>query len=100
LDIPQIFSASPSGKTKRRTPNILGRNNVLAVFYHLAEFGGVGLHLPPGRPKMFIFTGSIARSAQRRYLRYTQRTILKFFAPTGATRCTDGGMKVDWRSGP
>jgi len=38
----------------------------------------------------FIFTGSIARSAKREYLSYSEADF-EVFRPTGATRCTDGG---------
>jgi len=37
-----------------------------------------------------IITGSIARSATRQYLIYSEADF-KDFLPTGATRCTDGG---------
>jgi len=37
-----------------------------------------------------IFTGSIARTATRRYLIYSEANF-EVFCPTGATRCTDGG---------
>ena len=36
-----------------------------------------------------IFTGSIARSASRRYLIYSEADF-EVFCPAGATRCTDG----------
>jgi len=36
-----------------------------------------------------IFTGSIARSAKRRYLSYSE-TDFEVFRPAGAKRCTDG----------
>jgi len=38
----------------------------------------------------FLFTGSIARSAKRRYLIYSEADF-EVFLPAGATRCTDGG---------
>jgi len=37
-----------------------------------------------------VFTGSIARSASRRYLVYSEADF-EVFRPAGATRCTDGG---------
>ena len=37
-----------------------------------------------------VFTGSIARSATRRYLIYSEADF-EVFRPAGATRCTDGG---------
>jgi len=37
-----------------------------------------------------ISTGSIARSASRRYLVYSEADF-EVFRPSGATRCTDGG---------
>ena len=37
-----------------------------------------------------IITGSIARSASRRYLVYPEADF-EVFRPAGATRCTDGG---------
>ena len=37
-----------------------------------------------------FITGSIARSARRRYLIYSDADF-EVFRPTGATRCTDGG---------
>jgi len=37
-----------------------------------------------------LITGSIARSASRRYLIYSE-TDFEVFLPAGATRCTDGG---------
>ena len=37
-----------------------------------------------------VITGSIARSAKRRYLIYLEAHF-EVFRPTGATRCTDGG---------
>ena len=36
-----------------------------------------------------LFTGSIARSATRRYLVYSEANF-EVFRPAGATRCTDG----------
>jgi len=38
----------------------------------------------------FIITGSIARSASRRYLVYSEADF-EVFLPAGATCCTDGG---------
>jgi len=37
-----------------------------------------------------LITGSIARSAKRRYLIYSEADF-EVFRPAGATRCTDGG---------
>jgi len=37
-----------------------------------------------------LITGSIARSAKRRYLSYSEADF-EVFRPTGAIRCTDGG---------
>ena len=45
-----------------------------------------------------IITGSIARSATRRYLSYSEADF-EIFRPAGATRCTDGG-KFGVRRGP
>jgi len=39
---------------------------------------------------LVIFTGSIARSATRRYLIYSEADF-EVFRPPGATRCTDWG---------
>ena len=36
-----------------------------------------------------VITGSVARSATRRYLIYSEADF-KVFRPAGATRCTDG----------
>jgi len=44
-----------------------------------------------------LITGSIARSARRRYLIYSEADF-EVFRPAGATRCTDGGEI--WRRGP
>ena len=44
-----------------------------------------------------IFSGSIARSASRRYLIYSEADF-DIFRPAGATRCTDGGEI--WHEGP
>ena len=38
----------------------------------------------------FVFTGSIARGAKRRYLSYSEAHF-EVFRATDATRCTDGG---------
>jgi len=46
--------------------------------------------LPRRAPETFIFTGSIARSATRRYLIYSEADF-EVCRPAGATRCTDGG---------
>jgi len=45
----------------------------------------------------FLVTGSIARSATRRYLSYSEADF-EVFRPAGATRCTDVG-KI-WHGGP
>jgi len=37
-----------------------------------------------------IITGSIAHSAKRRYISYSEADFV-VFRPAGATRCTDGG---------
>ena len=39
--------------------------------------------------EILLFTGSIARSASRRYLIYSEADF-EVFRPAGATRCTDG----------
>jgi len=39
---------------------------------------------------IFVFTGSIARSATCQYLIYSEADFA-FFCPAGATRCTDWG---------
>jgi len=52
---------------------------------------GLGFHPPLRRPKtMSFFTGSIARSASRRDLIYSEADF-EVFRPAGATCCTDGG---------
>ena len=53
---------------------------------------GRGFHPLRGWPKAlsFFVTGSIARSAMRRYLMYSEANF-EVFRPAGATRCTDGG---------
>jgi len=43
------------------------------------------------------FTGSIARSASRQYLIYSEADF-EVFHPAGATRCADGGEI--WHGGP
>ena len=45
---------------------------------------------------VIFITGSVARSASRRYLIYSEADF-ELFRPTGATRCTDGGEI--WRGG-
>jgi len=42
------------------------------------------------RTVLCIFTGSIARSAKRRYLSYSEADF-DVFRLAGSTRCTDGG---------
>jgi len=42
-----------------------------------------------------IVTGSIARSAKRRYLSNTEADF-EVFRPAGATRCTDGAEIANW----
>jgi len=39
---------------------------------------------------VYVITGSIARSATRRYLSYSEADF-EVFRPAGATRCTDRG---------
>jgi len=62
-------------------------------------YGGIGLgigdilHNSTGNP---IITGSIARSATRRYLIYSEADF-EVSRPAGATRCTDWGEI--WRGG-
>ena len=51
-----------------------------------------------GGQKRWVFTGSIARSATRRYLNYLEADF-EFFRPAGATRCTDG-VKIGMEDGP
>ena len=46
-----------------------------------------------------IITGSIARSAKRRYLIYSEDDF-EVFRPAGATRCTDGGWNLARRRRP
>jgi len=55
---------------------------VLQVLYHHAKFGGARISPATGAAKNveFFVTGSIARSATRRYL-ITQRPILRFIGP-------------------
>jgi len=43
-----------------------------------------------------MLSGSMARSAKRRYINYSEANF-KVFRPAGATRCTDGGEI--WREG-
>ena len=42
------------------------------------------------RTPVFLKTSSIARSAKRRYLSYSEADF-EVFRPAGVTRCTDGG---------
>ena len=42
------------------------------------------------KTQSLLFTGSIARSASRRYLIYSEADF-EVFRPAGATRCTDEG---------
>jgi len=51
---------------------------------------GLGFHPPPGWPKTLRLTGSIASSATRRHLIYSE-VDFEVFCPAGATRCNDGG---------
>jgi len=46
--------------------------------------------------RLYVITGSIARSATRRYLSYSEADF-EVFRPAGATRCTDRGEI--WRGG-
>ena len=46
---------------------------------------------------LLVFTGSIARSASRRYLTYSEADF-EVFLPARAKRCTDGGEI--WHGGP
>jgi len=46
---------------------------------------------------LFVITGSIARSATRRYLSYSEADF-EVFRPARATRCTDG-VKFDMEKG-
>ena len=51
----------------------------------------LGFHSPPGRPKTLCFTGSIARSATRRYLSYSDADF-EVFTPQGR-RVAQMGVK-------
>ena len=59
------------------------------VLYHHAKFGGARI-LPAATvaKNVEFFTGSIVRSASRRYLVYSEADF-EVFRPAGATRCTD-----------
>jgi len=60
---------------------------VLEVLYHRAKFGGTRISPAAIAAKnVEFFTGSIARSATRRYLIYSEADFA-FFA---LSRCTDG----------
>jgi len=63
---------------------------VFEVLYHHAKFGGPRISPATGVAKTLSFTGSIARSATRRYLIYSEADF-EVFRSAGATRCTDGG---------
>ena len=63
------------------------------VLYHHAKFGGARILVAKN---VKFFTGSIVRSASRRYLVYSEAD-LEVFRPAGATRCTDVGEI--WRGG-
>jgi len=63
---------------------------VLEVLYHRAKFGAARISPAAGVAKNVLFvTGSIARSATRRYLIYSEADF-EVFRLTGATRCTEG----------
>jgi len=49
------FSAPPSGETASDPQKSWRYKNVLEVLYHHAKFGGLGFHLPLGRPKRWVF---------------------------------------------
>ena len=56
---------------------------MLEVLYHYAKFGGARISPAAGVAKnVEFFTGSIARSASRRYLVYSEAD-LRFFAQQG-----------------
>jgi len=64
--------------------------------YHHAKFGEAQISPAAGAAEnVEFFTGSIARSASRRYLVYSEADF-EVFRPAGATRCTVHGapMKV------
>ena len=64
---------------------------MLEVLYHRAKFGAARISPAAGVAKNVLFvTGSIARSATRRYL-IDSEADFEVFRPTWATRCTDGG---------
>jgi len=44
----------------------------------------------PRAAHVVVVTGSIARSAARPYLSYSEADFEVFFRPAGATRCTNG----------
>jgi len=58
---------------------------VLEVLYHHAKFGGARISPAAGVAKNveFFVTDSIARSATRRYLSYSEADFEFFFAPQG-----------------
>ena len=69
------------------------------TFTKLKENAVTTLDLPAKRSSITtrrVFTGSIASSAKRRYLIYSE-TDFEVLRPAGATRCTDGGEV--WRGG-
>jgi len=56
---------------------------VLEVLYNHAKFGGTRISPAAGVAKYVeFFTGNIALSASRQYI-FTERPILRFFAPQG-----------------
>ena len=86
------FSAPPSGETIQQTPkSFRDARTCSRSSITVPSLVGLGFHPPPGRPiKLSFVTGSIARSATRRYLIYSGADF-EVFRPTGATRCTDWG---------
>ena len=88
---PEIFSA-PWRRNYASDPQKFWRcKNMLEVFYHRAKFRGARISPAAGAAKNVEFlTGSIARSATRQYLRYSEADF-EVFHHAGATRCTDGG---------
>ena len=94
---PKSLPPSPSGETVHQTPkSFRGARTRSRSSITMPCLVGVGFHPPPGWPKTFFFTSSIARSTSRRYLIYAEADF-EVFHPAGATRCTDGGQI--WRGG-
>jgi len=75
---------------------IVGLCHAFLVYHNLVEFCCITLCLNQRVEignchivQLSVITGSIARSATRRNLSYSEADF-EVFCPTGATRCTDG----------